>query len=218
MQTKTQSASRSAMEGFTPRILVVGDPMLDQWVEVEVGGMSAEAPIPVFKQGKISQFPGGAENVARSLRSLGTEVVCAWVSREKIPIKTRYRTPDGKQMFRVDSHDFCYPLSEMEFWSIVDGNEPLDAVVVSDYAKGTIIPEIIDAIAELGLPTYIDTKRDPRLFERIETRTFFPNLKEFELHRESYVRQPMMVLKLGAEGAVIVRGDGIKIDECQSVN
>src|SRR5437773_9772809 len=56
------------------RILVVGDVMLDQFLWGKVSRISPEAPVPVVEVTRESYFPGGAANVARNLRALGSPV------------------------------------------------------------------------------------------------------------------------------------------------
>ena len=55
-------------------ILVVGDVMLDQFLWGKVSRISPEAPVPVVEVTRESFFPGGAANVARNLRALGSPV------------------------------------------------------------------------------------------------------------------------------------------------
>ena len=55
------------------RILVVGDLMLDRYVEGEVERISPEAPVPVLRQAREYARPGGAANVAMNLAGLGCQ-------------------------------------------------------------------------------------------------------------------------------------------------
>ena len=55
-------------------ILVVGDLMLDRFVDGTVTRISPEAPVPVLSQSKCQQMPGGAANVACNLAQLGAKV------------------------------------------------------------------------------------------------------------------------------------------------
>ena len=56
------------------RVLVVGDVMVDEYVIGRVDRMSPEAPVPVVRALSQSLGLGGAGNVARQVRVLGTEV------------------------------------------------------------------------------------------------------------------------------------------------
>lgn len=53
------------------RVLVVGDAMLDHFVQGSVARISPEAPVPVLDFESESFMPGGAANVARNLTALG---------------------------------------------------------------------------------------------------------------------------------------------------
>jgi D-beta-D-heptose 7-phosphate kinase/D-beta-D-heptose 1-phosphate adenosyltransferase len=67
-----------------PRVLVVGDVMLDVYIEGDVVRISPEAPVPVFLECSQEQKPGGAANVALCLSYLGADVsLCARVGSDK---------------------------------------------------------------------------------------------------------------------------------------
>ena len=55
-------------------VLVVGDVMLDRFVEGRVTRVSREAPVPVLKYGAARAYPGGASNVAANVLAYGSAV------------------------------------------------------------------------------------------------------------------------------------------------
>ena len=57
-----------------PRVLVVGDIMLDVYVGGKVLRVSPEAPVPILKFDKEFHRLGGAANVALNLRGLEVNV------------------------------------------------------------------------------------------------------------------------------------------------
>lgn len=57
------------------RVLVLGDVMLDEYLNGSVDRVSPEAPVPVVSLHSRTSKPGGAANVALNLSSLGAEVV-----------------------------------------------------------------------------------------------------------------------------------------------
>src|SRR3989304_1501103 len=57
-----------------PRILVIGDIMLDRYIWGRVKRISPEAPVPVLKVSGENLSLGGAANVAVNLKSLGAKV------------------------------------------------------------------------------------------------------------------------------------------------
>lgn len=61
-----------AFEAFGElRALVLGDLILDRYVEAVPSRISREAPVMIFSEGAERLAPGGAANVARNLRSVG---------------------------------------------------------------------------------------------------------------------------------------------------
>jgi len=62
-----------------PRMLLVGDFMLDCYVYGDTERISPEAPVPVLKVVREERHTGGAGNVAACLLALGGQVVCVGV-------------------------------------------------------------------------------------------------------------------------------------------
>ena len=56
------------------KVLVLGDVMLDRFIEGTVTRISPEAPVPILSQSKVRQMAGGAANVACNLAQLGLHV------------------------------------------------------------------------------------------------------------------------------------------------
>jgi bifunctional ADP-heptose synthase (sugar kinase/adenylyltransferase) len=115
--------------GKTPQILVIGDIMLDKHVHCEVLGLSSEDDLtPKIRIISEDVSLGGAANVAVNLRKLGAEVMLIgqvgtdgdghrvdqlletneiandiWCdSSRPTTVKTRYLTPRGRHIVRVD--------------------------------------------------------------------------------------------------------------------
>src|SRR5207253_6381938 len=62
-----------------PRILVVGDVMLDRYVWGDAERISQEAPVILLHADKREERLGGASSVASMLRALGAQVALAGV-------------------------------------------------------------------------------------------------------------------------------------------
>ena len=75
----TQDARAALASIGQPRILIVGDLILDRYVSGSVRRISPEAPIPVLAADRREERLGGAGNVAANLRSLEAEVECLGV-------------------------------------------------------------------------------------------------------------------------------------------
>ncbi len=112
-------------------ILIVGDVMIDRYLEGDVSRISPEAPVPVVQLNKSDNRLGGAANVALNVKALGgTAFLCSVVGQDEsgkqflelLPqngLSNRYifQSPDRKttvktrilansqQLLRVDSED-----------------------------------------------------------------------------------------------------------------
>src|SRR5580698_2519209 len=59
------------------KVLVVGDLMLDRYINGEVDRISPEAPVPVLRHAQRYERAGGAANVAMNLSGLGCQAFLA---------------------------------------------------------------------------------------------------------------------------------------------
>ena len=65
------------VEGFgSPRVVLLGDYMLDRYVYGDVERISPEAPVPILKVVRSDFRTGAAGNVARAIIALGGRVAC----------------------------------------------------------------------------------------------------------------------------------------------
>lgn len=157
-------------------MLVVGDVMLDQYTVGCVDKVSQEAPVPILKVTGNRFKLGGAGNVAENLADLGAAVcLCGVVGqdsaaekiislcREKsIDVKYLMSDSDGKTTVKQrcvsNNHQLLRIDSEMMSASPILPVKSFDLVIVSDYNKGVVIPELMHKIRELfkGIPVVID--------------------------------------------------------------
>jgi D-beta-D-heptose 7-phosphate kinase / D-beta-D-heptose 1-phosphate adenosyltransferase len=172
------------------RVLVVGDVMLDKYVFGEVGRISPEAPVPVVLATHHSEQPGGAGNVAMNLSRLGAKahvigftggdeserllaarlesanIAYTFIASDGFPTITKQRIVGGRQqMLRIDSERLgARPQRDYDrlIGTILEHLPGSDAVVLSDYAKGVLTPEVckqvIQAARGLGIPVLVDPK------------------------------------------------------------
>ncbi|MGA8042433.1 MAG: bifunctional D-glycero-beta-D-manno-heptose-7-phosphate kinase/D-glycero-beta-D-manno-heptose 1-phosphate adenylyltransferase HldE [Terracidiphilus sp.] len=201
------------------RVLVVGDVMLDKYLWGDVKRISPEAPVPVVLASHETCQPGGAANVAMNLVRLGAEAhVCGFVGDDEagrtlaellrrngiasslvvspdFPTTSKLRIlGGGQQMLRIDSERHgARPDDERRqlLDHALDGLSSCDAVVLSDYAKGTLSPQVcrvlIDAARRRGLPVIVDPKSTD--FSRyVGATTVCPNLAELAaaLHEDGH--------------------------------
>jgi len=71
------SATKLLEQNVRPRVLLVGDVMLDRYVWGDVERISPEAPIPILRIERQEHRLGGAGSVAAMLSTLGAETILA---------------------------------------------------------------------------------------------------------------------------------------------
>jgi D-beta-D-heptose 7-phosphate kinase/D-beta-D-heptose 1-phosphate adenosyltransferase len=203
--TSVESLERSFVSHIfsTSRVLVVGDVMLDRYWHGDAGRISPEAPVPVVRVTHDEARPGGAANVALNLSSLGAEVTCAGLvghdsdadllektltNHNVTPLFTRveHRTimklrvlSQAHQMIRMD-FETPFDASNAESLAQSVSLDGMTAVVLSDYAKGSLEPRLLIQKAHAAkIPVVVDPKGTD--FERYRGATLLtPNRAEFE--------------------------------------
>lgn len=160
------------------RILVVGDILHDVFIWGQVKRISPEAPVPVVEVKRETALLGGAANVVHNVRALGARAVLAGVigrdqageavlrslaeigadyscvvrsSRRPTAVKTRI-IAHHQQVVRFDREEIR-PLRPASLRSLAASIKTViprvDAVIVSDYAKGLISPPLMDLLRTL---------------------------------------------------------------------
>ena len=136
------------------KILLVGDNGIDEYQYGTVDRISPEAPVPIINYTHTVTKPGMAANVLDNLKKLGCDVT--FVHGIRTSLKTRIIDSKSKQhLLRIDQDQRSTPV-KLD-WDILHG---YDAVVVSDYNKGSVEYETIDDIrANFSGPIFVDTKK-----------------------------------------------------------
>lgn len=134
-------------------ILLIGDHCEDVYQYGTVDRVSPEAPVPVFVPSTEQRKPGMAGNVCRNLEALGCNVNYL---HGKTTVKTRLIDSRSKQQIvRIDTD----VMSDAIRWAS-EIPESYDAVVVSDYNKGTVDYQTIQELKdEFAGPIFVDTKK-----------------------------------------------------------
>jgi len=146
----TESNHTQQQKSF--KILLVGDNCIDVYQYGTVDRISPEAPVPIFKYSHKEQRPGMAGNVNNNLKALGCRVDYL---HSETSMKTRLIDSRSKQqMIRIDDDVEATPIT---FDTAIP--DIYDAVVVSDYNKGTVSYELIEELIALSIPIFIDTKK-----------------------------------------------------------
>lgn len=172
-------------------VLVVGDVMADRFIVGKVSRISPEAPVPVVRFQQEYVRLGGAANVAHNIATLGARVSLVGVvgideaarrlgealASAKISSlglvedggrptveKVRIVTDRHQQVARIDYEEDADVVRDVEL-KLVDRIENLsadaDALLVSDYLKGTITNGVMRALLSLKssrVPLLVDPK------------------------------------------------------------
>jgi bifunctional ADP-heptose synthase (sugar kinase/adenylyltransferase) len=135
------------------KILLIGDDCNDIYTYGYVKRISPEAPVPVFEPHYTIYRDGMAGNVRENLQALGCDVDFL---RGKPSEKNRLIDERTKQqLLRVDRDVESDPIT---FETAIP--PVYDAVVISDYNKGTVTYELIEELVkEVNVPIFVDTKK-----------------------------------------------------------
>ncbi|EGK8090780.1 D-glycero-beta-D-manno-heptose-7-phosphate kinase [Campylobacter lari] len=185
-----------------PKILVIGDFMVDHYIWCDCTRISPEAPVMVMKSQKEDKRLGGAGNVYANLKSLGAEVFALGLVGDdesgrflkenlnarllvekdrKTPLKSRVLSHSQQVLRLDDENDFDTKLEDEIIQEYKKIAKDYDAIVLSDYAKGVLTSKVTKALIEhantLNLPILIDPKGSD--FSKYQNATLLtPNKKE----------------------------------------
>jgi D-beta-D-heptose 7-phosphate kinase/D-beta-D-heptose 1-phosphate adenosyltransferase len=212
-----QARLEALVRGLRPcRVAVVGDVMLDRYVQGRATRLSPEAPIQILEAGDQSEMPGGAANVAGKAAELGARVTLVGLVGDDpeadglrrvladhaglepalvvdparpTTLKTRF-IAHNQQLLRVDRERRAAPtgaILERLAETARAACAAADAVILEDYGKGVLGPEVIaaalDGARRAGAPVVVDPNgRDYRRYRGATVLT--PNLKEAETAAE----------------------------------
>jgi rfaE bifunctional protein kinase chain/domain len=193
-------------------IAVLGDLMLDEFCWGNVDRISPEAPVPVVQVKKETWRPGGAANVAANLVALGAtahvfgivgddgagrrlteELEKENIKTEGVIIDSGRRTSvktrviaQKQQVLRVDREntEAIDPDRQRAIINTLFGlADKLDGVIISDYAKGVIVENLLKEITNFFKKRGKFVAIDPKLknFGIYKKPTIItPNTKEAE--------------------------------------
>lgn len=160
------------------RALVVGDVMLDRYLEGTASRLCSEGPVPIVRKTGERVFPGGAGNAAANLRSLGADVALLgligrdaagerlqsalaefgvddrWlVADERCETHTKLRIQaDGHYVVRFDQGDTQRPSAERRQTLLANLERvaaTCDVIVISDYGYGVVGDDVMQRISAI---------------------------------------------------------------------
>jgi len=236
------------------RVAVVGDAMLDVYLRGEVDRISPEAPVPVVHVHDRRYALGGAGNVAQNVRAVGATCdlvatigddfggrqICTMLGAMSAslgslvtvnrPTTTKTRVvARSQQVVRVDEEDDADLAGDdvhRLLFAVRNAVAEADALVLEDYNKGVLVPQVIqaamDAARSKEIPIVVDPKYRNFFLYRGAT-IFKPNRRELESamgadldvdHPDALIatlnrlEAEHLLLTLGDRGMVLVSADG----------
>lgn len=188
--TETHEVIQALDRVESPRVLVVGDLILDEYVFGSVDRISPEAPIPVLVAREEGERLGGAGNVAANLAELGAETYLVGVlgdddaaeqyvamcgelgvraeavrATDRPTIRKSRFLAQSQQVLRVDRERIA-PLSADDEKALQDlilrEAELADAILVSDYAKGALSEQTLRLVFTKARQRGIKAIVDPK--------------------------------------------------------
>lgn len=182
----------SSLRAIKPiNVLVIGDFVLDSYIQGFVQRISPEAPVPVLHAKKIFSKPGMAGNVALNLSALGANIFLAGrigldnegllfldlltkegINCDLVLKQNEYKTPvkqrmiaHSQQLMRVDfesSPPLSTSIEEKLIQSIKKIISDIDVIAVSDYLKGCLSFNLLKELIHLACQHNIPVIVDPK--------------------------------------------------------
>jgi len=228
------------------RVLVIGDMILDRYIWGRVSRISPEAPVPVVEVTDENFLLGGAANVANNIISLGGHativglagedrggeiltglleergVGCEGVLSSPRPTTVKTRViAHSQQVVRFDREDRDRVDGKAlrnllrYITAVIPGH---DAVIISDYKKGIVSPELVREVMKRAKRKNIFVSVDPKVghfhcYKNVSLIT--PNILEASLASGLEIRDEMSLLNAGrillrkipCDSVLITRGE-----------
>ncbi|MBL4674921.1 MAG: D-glycero-beta-D-manno-heptose-7-phosphate kinase [Mucilaginibacter sp.] len=180
-----------ALSKARPSIMVIGDLMIDQYINGSATRISPEAPVPVVNVREESATLGGAGNVVQNLVSFGAKVtvgsaigddyaagqILTMLSEEGVSsdcvLKDKLRLTTVKtrvlagshQLIRFDKehvHSFPHELEDQLVAKAGDCMKEMDMVIFSDYNKGLFSPSLTQRLLAVAKSSGKKVMIDPK--------------------------------------------------------
>lgn len=143
-------------------IAVVGDAMIDKYYTGHLA--LSQDGCSKFVQEDVRVVAGGAANAVRQLSKWHCVVSQYTQSMAEQSVKTRYIV-DGQYVFRHDEDKTGAVFRKRTEQLAI---KPLDAILISDYAKGLVTFELVKELVAIArakhIPIIADVKREPEFY------------------------------------------------------
>ncbi|GLQ62893.1 MULTISPECIES: D-glycero-beta-D-manno-heptose-7-phosphate kinase [Gluconobacter] len=174
------------------RVAIIGDLLLDCYINGSVGRISPEAPVPVLLRANHTAVPGGAANVALNAATLGSSVALVGLVgddesanrlRAALSVQpgidisglvvdsawttiTKTRVLSGRQQIVRIDEERVETTAASTRRRLVEASQAAiagaDVVICSDYAKGVLTDEVLAAIFEAAKQHGVPVIVDPK--------------------------------------------------------
>jgi D-beta-D-heptose 7-phosphate kinase/D-beta-D-heptose 1-phosphate adenosyltransferase len=176
------------------KILLIGDDCNDVYTYGYVKRISPEAPVPIFEPHYTIYKDGMAGNVRENLQALGCDVDFL---RDKDGVSEKNRLIDERtkqQLLRIDKDAKSNPIT---FETAIP--PVYDAIVISDYNKGTVTYELIEELVrEVNVPIFVDTKKT----DLARLKGCYVKINALEKSRATSLPDPeYLIITHGSDGA-----------------
>jgi rfaE bifunctional protein kinase chain/domain len=227
------------------RIAVIGDLMLDEWYWGSVRRISPEAPVPVVEVNDHTYTLGGAGNVANNLAALGAKVslfgvigaddagarllsLCKRLGVDASNVIRIEGRPTTQKM-RIVAHNQQVVRADREAIAPIDGkvrqrlaralaqlDGKLDGVIISDYGKGLVARQLVQAVRGFSRPAVIAADPKPQNLDAFHGVDWIaPNVAEaqsaagFPIRNDADLARAAKVLmaRTDAKHVLVTRGE-----------
>ena len=187
------------------KLLVIGDTIVDRYVDCTAVGMSQEEPIIVASPIQNNKFVGGAAIVSAHARSLGSAIKLITLLGDDpegkyiktqlndlgvalsayheigrpTTTKTRYKI-SGKSVFRLNellSDDCSQEIQDSIYEEVKLALSDVNMVIFSDFNYGILPKRLIDRITELCVKSSVPTIADSQSSSQLGDITRYKNSK-----------------------------------------
>lgn len=193
------------MANRAPRILVLGDAILDRYLYGHTTRICPEGPFPIIVVDRTVETGGGACLVVNQMDALigGDNIWSVYGSHST---KTRLFADGHMAGPRLDNDSTRVDTPDQvieRFCQIMNAQQP-DLVVVSDYGKGALTEESAKRIMDSTLaPILVDAKNNFEWYAGVFAQ--FPNEKEYVPSMYITNLSGHVIRKLGSRGCLVDR-------------
>jgi D-beta-D-heptose 7-phosphate kinase/D-beta-D-heptose 1-phosphate adenosyltransferase len=197
---------------MTPRILVVGDAMVDRYVHHRT--IKVVHGVPVVAVQRIVDQSGGAAAVAEMCAALDAEVALACGPRKSLKVR---HVVGHHASFRRDEDAY---ITAAEARTLLQAHlqEAYDLILVSDYGKGMVTEEVVSLCVETGIRVLADP------YPGVSPETYrgcycvCPSWSAYTAFAEEWSRRERLCVKMDDRGVFVKDGEATALIPAHDVD